>query len=209
MSKLDIINRSLRRCALNTIGSIDDDLEEARVVSEFYDSAIQEIVESYSWSFLINETELNKIDTGTKMALHDYQYGFSLPSDFYRAKTVFAFNHHIYNNTKNITGASSGFYLFYTIRGENIYSNISIAKLVYYKNIISDAFLTTLPMKFKNCITSKLALLLSHSQNPSISKDLQEEYEMNLYSAKNFDSQLKKVNGFDNRDHYFIELKQI
>lgn len=206
MSKIDTINKALRICQLNTIGSIDDNTEEARVVKVFYDSCISEVIEDYSWSFLVKEVQLNRTETGGQRATREYFYSFELPSDFYRMKNVFATSGYYPINPTVLVGDIGYNAIYYTIRNTKLLANLQDITIVYYNENISESDLQNYPMKFKNLITEKLAFYIARALAPDLESNLDQKYERSLYNMKNFDNQLGKRHGFDNRKSYYIEL---
>jgi len=205
MAKIDIVNQSLMALGLDIIDSLDDSTQEAQYTNMYFDNALGQVTESYSWSFLIKTQILNQVQLNEK---YNYNYAFQIPSDCYKIRSAFV-GPNAQIKTTTIIGYDICYYNQYTVKGSLLYANINNIFLEYYKYLSSDAELENTSVKFKNAISSKLASILAPKFNPSLIPAMHDQYEADLYTAKNLDTMNKKTHGFDYENSFYMKLQRV
>ena len=78
LSQLDIVNQALIKLGVQTISSLTDESEQARVVTASYNMLLHEVLSSAAWSFAIKQKELHAL---AEPPLFRYSTQYLLPSD--------------------------------------------------------------------------------------------------------------------------------
>lgn len=205
MAKIDIVNQSLTALGLDKIDSLDDSTQEADYALMYFDNALGELLESYSWSFMIKVSKLNQVELDEK---YNYRYAFQMPSDCSVIREAFVGQNASISPTV-IFGSDIFLYNQYTVKGDLIYTNVNNIFLEYYSNFLTEGSLQTLSVKFKNAISSKLAVILASKFNPAMLPVVSDNYKRDLYAIKNFDSRNKQTHGFDNANSFYLKLIRV
>jgi len=76
-TNIDIINDALTHLAVDPITSLDDQNQQARVMSSIYYDSLDDYLEGHDWNFAMVRTTLSGSEETPN---HTYDYAFTLPS---------------------------------------------------------------------------------------------------------------------------------
>lgn len=124
MDKIDICNMALSRLGVETIESLNEASEPARVCRQFYDHTRRNILRRFNWTFAIRRVHLAELSTKPENYLHSYRY----PSDCLFLKSI---NTSDYDNIP----AYTGWMLASDESGRLIYTNVEKASAEYVADI--------------------------------------------------------------------------
>lgn len=80
-SQVDIANRALDKLGAESIVSLDEDSENARVINRMYDIVLESMLRSHTWNCAKTRTVLSPL---AATPAFDYSYQFQLPADCLR-----------------------------------------------------------------------------------------------------------------------------
>jgi hypothetical protein len=86
VTKIEIINLALSDCGANLIGTVDDDLPEARQAKAKYNAHRDAVLECREWTFAKRRLQLNLDPT---VPAFDYTYQYIIPSNVLRVVRVY------------------------------------------------------------------------------------------------------------------------
>jgi len=80
-TKVEICNLAIRMIGAKRITSLDDEAEEARVLTDIYDRMLDEVLVAYPWNFALKRSALTRLAT---TPTYEYDYAYALPADCLR-----------------------------------------------------------------------------------------------------------------------------
>lgn len=87
-SKLSICNQALIKISEQTIVSLDENSDGARLCNLLYDQALEEVLREYPWGCAKSRAILVKTDD----PIFGYEFAYTLPADFIRLVQVYETN---------------------------------------------------------------------------------------------------------------------
>lgn len=87
-SKLSICNQALIKISEQTIVSLDENSDGARLCNLLYDQALEEVLREYPWGCAKSRSILVKTDD----PIFGYEFAYTLPADFIRLVQVYETN---------------------------------------------------------------------------------------------------------------------
>lgn len=85
-SAVDIASQALAQLRANTIGSLSDDSNEARIAALYYPDFVSDIFSRVPWSFATKKKQLLR---DVNNPLNEYQYAYVIPAEVIRILKVF------------------------------------------------------------------------------------------------------------------------
>lgn len=79
-SSVEICNRALVRLGENTITSLDDDSDRARVCNTIYPEVLDSVMSEYPWNCAIHRASLSRL---VSTPVWDFAFAYQLPTDPY------------------------------------------------------------------------------------------------------------------------------
>lgn len=160
-SKLNICNQALLKIGEQTITSLDEASDNAKLCSIFFDQALEEVLREYPWTSATSRAQLPKL---SRDPIFGYDYAYQLPTDFIRLVQLYDGN-----------GAWHPDY-YWVIEGRTLLCNLEEANIIYIKMINDTKILDSLCTSALIC---KLAMRMAFSRTDSrlFVQSLLEEYE--------------------------------
>lgn len=170
--------------------SVADNTVETNLVEQFKPIAYRECCMFADWSFLIKTRTYEEDDCVEDEGFDGHEFGFTLPSDFMKAKLI--------NNKYNEA---------FSIKGNNIYVDYPTLRLDYFSSDYSNA-----PEEFHQLVAYRCAIDISQMLDPqgnslSVASSL---HQLILTTLTNTDSYSKrnKNKEFDFEDSVFTIPKE-
>jgi len=165
-TETEIANRTLSRLGQTFITSLAQQQSiEARLLTLFFYSTIDELLSEFKWSFAIERIALASVSTAN---LTEYSYKYDLPNNYLKVITML--------NSTNYSDIEDG----WRIEGTSLYTDLSPAYIKYVKRITNA---TELPPVFTEALILRLAMktCIKLTQNRTLFNDIAREYRlMNL-----------------------------
>lgn len=165
-TETEIANRTLSRLGENFITSLaQQNSIEARLLTLFFNSTIDELLSEFNWSFAIERIALASVSTSNYT---DFSYKYDLPNNY--LKVINLIDSTDYSDLEDD----------WRIEGKNIYTNLSPTYIKYVKKITNA---TELPPIFTEALILRLAMkvCMKLTQNRTLLNDITREYSfMNL-----------------------------
>lgn len=166
-SKVELFNQALGRLGIKPLTGPDDERQEAVFCNQFFDSALEEVLDSGSFGCSLKRASLARLSEAPAFG---FRYAYALPSDFL----------HIVSMEKEDAP--------FALESGRLLSNLERVNLVYVRRL-SDV--SELPPHVANCVmlnlTAKVASAISN--NPGLSQNfLQELYSTALPNARTADA---------------------
>ena len=168
LSKVEIANLPILDLGGNAISSFTEGSKEANLVSAYWNAVRDEMLGKFNWSFAKKWLSLAE-DTGYDIMRDDYEYAYTLPSDYIRD---------VLSGTREIN---------YVRKGTNILSNETPFNLEYIWRIED----TTLwPLYFDEVVAARLRsrLAIPLSKKGTKTTDWYQMYLLELDQAKTQDA---------------------
>lgn len=183
-SEVDICNSALFKVGADSISSLDEDSERARICKTRYAMCRDELLGSHPWNFALARVELAQTINTPEF---DYTYEYQLPSDLIRV---------IKTDTLDIPPSSDkrvtttfGFDLpDWRIEGDKLLTNEGEIKIVYIKretdvSKFSPMFAETLALR----LAADFAYKLTNDLN--LSREIRAAYTNQFALARSYDAQ--------------------
>lgn len=180
-SQTEICNRAIIRIAgSNPISTIDEDSQEARLLTQIWNGVRTGLLRAHTWNFAINYQNLVQI---TPKPASEYDYVYALPADCLKVVTAYR---------------PSG---EWKRRGNLIHSDSDEFNLIYIRDITDTTLFDPL---FEECLVLKLAYELNTAIAPNETRQnqLMAEFNMKFREAKRADAQEDYATQWSNG--YFI-----
>lgn len=180
-SQTEICNRAIIRIAgANTISTIDEDSQEARLLTQIWDGVRKGLLRSHTWNFAIGLQQLAAIEGEP---VFEYDFSYAIPSDCIKIVDV-------YNKSSE-----------WKRRGNAIHTDMDSVQLIYVKDITDPTMFDPL---FEECLVLKLAYELNTALAPNENRQAQlmSEFNMKFKEAKRADAQEDYATQWNNG--YFI-----
>ncbi len=116
MNEVDVCNNALTMIAANTISSLDEASESARIMTRFFYFSLDQLLEEHPWNFGKKRATLVRLAAAPE---YGYDYAYQLPSDC----------------LKVIEYELEGYGYEYTIEGSAILTNVETCKILYIKRV--------------------------------------------------------------------------
>lgn len=162
--RAEIINMALLYCDQDSILDPDGESRNAKLISQFYDITLQEVLSAHPWSFAMGVAQLQILSTPPKDIR--FKNAFQLPTNFGRMHDVLSQDFYLPRYDNVIAeefrlafgdGANSIAVPEYAIHGKEIYSNHSQLQISYSRTDITSVEMTPL---FRNLFAITLAIKL-------------------------------------------------
>lgn len=182
---INICSRALVGIGADGISSLEDGTAEAKVASELYETAKQDLLAIYPWSFATCNTYIGRLNADD-LALHKYLY--EKPNDWLRTITV----------------KDGDFAAEYTYRTGKINTDAEKPILTY----IADVKEADMPAYFITVLVARLQrdFIIPITGKHDEYKTFDNIYQMALIAAKTTDSQSKQPEFIDTS--FFIRGRQ-
>ena len=183
---INICSRALVGIGADGISSFEEGTVEAKVASELYETAKQDLLAIYPWSFATCETYLARVNVD-ELALYKYLY--EKPKDWLRTITA--------TESKNNI-------ISYTYRAGKINTNAEKPVLTY----IADVEENDMPAYFITALIARLQrdFIIPITGQHDEYKTFDNIYQMALIAAKTTDAQSKQAEVLDTS--YLIRGRQ-
>jgi hypothetical protein len=167
-SKVSICNQALVRIGVETITSLTENSEQARLCNAIFDQSLDFLLQLFPWSFALTRASLAQSTTGP---LYEWSYAYQLPTSPYCLRIVSVENDEDYRK-----------------EGRMIYTNAATLNIKYIKRVtdineLSSAFIEVMVLY----VASQLALPMT--ANTSMSNSLEVKYQLSINKARLTDSQ--------------------
>lgn len=155
MDKIEICNLALTRIGVDTINSLDESSQPARVCRQCYDFVRQNVLRRYPWAFATRRITLALLETEPV----DYKYAYRYPSDAIGIRGI-------YNEYMLGLPRDNHFKILSDKQGKVLYTNIENA-LVEYTADIKDASLFDAMFidAFAWRLAAEMAMALTNNMN--------------------------------------------
>ncbi len=166
-SETEIANSALMKLGADRIVSLNDDTREARLLKEQYGKVRDDLLRSHPWNFAIERISLAALTTEPAFG---FTYEFQLPTDCLRVLEIEDMDSE------------------WQKEGTKIRADISPLYIKYVKRITE---VGKFDANFCEVLALKLAADIAYAvtQNASLKKQLNDEYEQKLRTARSFDGQ--------------------
>lgn len=171
-NKINICNRALFAIGAEEITSFEDGTAESRVASIKYETAKNDLLSIYYWTFALSESYLARVDTNNEQNIYKHQY--QLPEDCLRAVSL---------------SEDGGSVVPYTFRNSMLNTDAE-RPILKYVSTVSEA---VMPAYFVSLLIDRLArdfLIPITAKNDDYAL-FDNIYQNNLVRAKNADAQAR------------------
>lgn len=172
ISQIEIANQALSLLGVSGIESFDEESEQARQISLFYNTTLQEVLREGCWKFPKKTVQLALVEEKSKL----WRYMYAYPSDCLKALRV------ICPQTRDTYGLDK---FDVSLSQDNVRllgCDVDQALLQYIANITDTSLFTP---DFTECLVFKLAAKISHSAtgNPNYASDFLQKYVVTVSNA--------------------------
>jgi len=167
-SKVSICNQALVRIGVDTITSLTETSEQARLCNAIFDQSLDYLVQLFPWSFALVRASLAE---STSEPLYEWSHAYQLPTDPFCLRIV--------SVEEDVA---------YRKEGRMIYTNNESLNIKYIKKIsdineLSSAFMEAMVFY----VASQLALPLT--QNATLANAMEMKFQNSVHKARLVDSQ--------------------
>jgi signal transduction histidine kinase len=171
-SVVDICNQALIRVGADTIISLGDGTQEAKLCNLWFNTVVEETIAEGMWSSAIFRIALNRT---TNVPAFEYDFEYQLPTN---PKVI-----NVLEINENRAGDKK-----YAIEGDKLLSNESVVKIKYLGRVDNtELFGPYLTRAIVTRLASELAFPLT--SNRALAESLLRKYEMDLQKGLTNDNQ--------------------
>lgn len=171
-SVVDICNQALIRVGADTIISLGDGTQEAKLCNLWFNTVVEETIAEGMWSSAIFRMTLNRT---TNVPAFEYDFEYQLPTN---PKVI-----NVLEINENRAGDKK-----YAIEGDKLLSNESVVKIKYLGRVDNtELFGPYLTRAIVTRLASELAFPLT--SNRALAESLLRKYEMDLQKGLTNDNQ--------------------
>lgn len=167
-SKVSICNQALTRIGVDTITSLTETSEQARLCNVIFDQSLDYLVQLFPWSFALTRAALAESSTEP---LYEWNHAFQLPTDPYCLRVIAV--------EDDVAYRKEGRYIY----TDNESLSIKYIKRITDINELSPAFIEAMVFY----VASQLALPLT--QNATMANAMELKYQGAVAKARLVDSQ--------------------
>lgn len=174
-AQTDIGNLSLQKLGLDPIVSFADKSKAARAIAAAYDPMRQLELRAHNWKFAEKDDNLAALAAAP---LFTWNLMYQLPSDCLRLLMMAGIR-----QTLGSINYRTGLEGLYTIKGRNIYTNLTAPLAITYTSDVTDT--TLFDSCFVDMFACRIALqtCIQLTQNSALKTDIAREYKRSLNQA--------------------------
>lgn len=167
LTEVDIANRALTKLGSNTISSLTENNERARVMNTIFDPVRDDLLRECPWNFALKDDTLAADAAAPSFG---FAARFAFPADMLYMK-----------QTENLSP--------YRLQGNFIHSNVENSLKIKYVSLVTDT--SQYDTSFVEAFAAKLAYEAAPriTENTSLQQVLFQDYNLALIKAKKFDGQ--------------------
>ncbi len=167
-SDVDIVNQAIVKVGAETISSLSDSTEVARVFNRIYERVRNDLLYSHPWNFAIKRIS---IAADATVPIFNWANRFALPSDCLRVLST------------DLDDPEE-----WHVEGAYVVANASTLKIEYIAKVTD---VTKYSAGFIEVLSAKLAADACYSlvQSVTLRQQLKDEYKESLRQARSFDAQ--------------------
>jgi len=175
---VSICNIALRRLGAETIDSLSDDTNRARLMNELYDDIRKQVLKSSKWSFASKRVKLsaNAVTPG-----FEFSHSFDLPADYIIAKSEYN-KIPIQREGRYILANADSIELKYIYNEDDPdFFEPEFIKIFYLSLAVEASYSLVQDKKLKNDLAVELKLALEDARFDNAKESTPEEFEIDTF----------------------------